>query len=104
MAGTVLEVGDSVVGPVQAQVFTHLIFQMQIYANKTLLYQCGGWAWSKAQERSAWGGKVEGATTKAHLPQASAPPGQLGEAGGGITQGSTHTLLLVTRAPNQPFQ
>lgn len=24
--------------------------------------------------------------------------------GGGVAQGSTHTLLLVTRAPNQPFQ
>lgn len=50
------------------------------------------------------GGGGVGATTKANLPRASAPPRQLRGAGGGITQGSTHTLLLVTRAPNQPFQ
>lgn len=49
-------------------------------------------------------GKVWMLPTKADLPQASAPLGQLREAGGGVTQGSTHTLLLVTRAPNQPFQ
>lgn len=42
--------------------------------------------------------------TKANLPQASAALGQLGEAEGVVSQGSTHTLLLVTRAPNQPFQ
>lgn len=49
-------------------------------------------------------GKVWMLQTKANLPQASAALGQLGEAGGVVSQGSTHTLLLVTRAPNQPFQ
>lgn len=49
-------------------------------------------------------GNVRVLQTKANLPQASALEGRLGEAGGGVTQGSTHTLLLVTRAPNQPFQ
>lgn len=37
-------------------------------------------------------------------PRASPAPGRLGKGGGGAAQGSTHTLLLVTRAPNQPFQ
>ena len=52
------------------------------------------------------GGEGEDAT-KAYLipglcPSKAAGRGwkRLGEA----TQGSTHTLLLVTRAPNQPFQ
>lgn len=41
--------------------------------------------------------------TKTYVPQTSAPPRWL-RLERGVTQGSTHTLLLVTRAPNQPFQ
>lgn len=86
-AGTELGVGDSAAGPAQAQAFTHLIFQVQIRASKTLLYLRGGRAASQGRERGAWGGGREGATAKACLPQASAPAGQLEGAGGKSLRG-----------------
>lgn len=56
-------------------------------------------------ERCVGSGEGEDATKAYLIPGLSPLQRQLGgEAGRQVTQGSTHTLLLVTGPRNQPFQ
>lgn len=55
-------------------------------------------------ERGARGGREKGEGVLPLRPVCPGPRPLQGSGRRGHSGGSTHTLLLVTRAPNQPFQ